>query len=213
MSWWVHNLKHKELYERYNKQEWEKSKRTVFSSRVLLYWYTREQALLNDSKLSESRLKRYGSELDENWRVCRKCWIYKTYDMFSKNKAVINWYTSTCKECRNKYKAEYRARTDYKIDRLYKKNKRHLKNWEQIYFQDDIRTVIDYKIKKWYTVKSVLNWTERIISTSDNHYRTNNNCVRFRKLNNILIVKTNEELEEEKKLEEEKAYRSIEFLS
>ena len=102
-------------------------------------------------------------------------------------------------------KAEYRKRTQYAKDHEYKKNKRNLKEWDQIYFQNDIREVIWYKTKKWYTVKSVLNGVLKQISTSDNHYKPNNHCVRFRKLWSILKVKTNEQIKKEKELEEEKA--------
>ena len=86
-------------------------------------------------------------------------------------------------------KAEYRKRTQYAKDHEYKIKKRKLNQWDQIYFQDDIREVISYRVKKWYLVKSLLNWTEREISTSDNHYKPNNKCVRFRKLNNVLELK------------------------
>jgi hypothetical protein len=42
---------------------------------------------------------------------------------------------------------------------------------------------------KWYIVKSIVSWEERRISTSDNHYRRNNSCVRFRKLlENVVLV-------------------------
>lgn len=38
-----------------------------------------------------------------------------------------------------------------------------------------------------------MNWTERRISTSDNHYRRNNNCVRFKKLKNpVVLMRTKE---------------------
>lgn len=38
-----------------------------------------------------------------------------------------------------------------------------------------------------------MNWNERRISTSDNHYRRNNNCVRFTKLENpVVMMRTRE---------------------
>jgi hypothetical protein len=40
--------------------------------------------------------------------------------------------TSQCKECRNKYKAEYRAKTNHQKDREYKQRKRKLTIGEQI---------------------------------------------------------------------------------
>lgn len=198
-------LKHKELYERYQQQPEPKAKRSYFSSRVLRYWYSKEKAIKDKSYLSESRLERYWSVIKENWRICRKCWVFKERKDFSKDRASNYWYSSTCKECRNKAKAEYRERTNRRTDRLYKENRRHLKEWEQIYFQDDIREVISYKFKKWYTVKSILNWTERIIDTNDNHNALNNHCVRFRKMKSLLKVKTIEQLEQERMEQEERA--------
>ena len=189
-KWWVLNLKHKELYERYNQQPEPKAKRSIFANRVLRCNITKTEALNPWSLLSFWKLKRFGSIVKEDWRVCTKCKQFKLRDEFAKNKTGFNWRTCNCKECRNKAKAEYRERTNRRTDRLYKENKRHLKEWEQIYFQDDIREVISYKRKKWYTVKSILNWTERIIDTNDNHNVLNNHCVRFRKMKSLLKVET-----------------------
>ena len=97
-------LKHKELYERYQQQPEPKAKRNYFSLRVLRYWYTKEKAIIDKNYLSESRLERYWSKIEQNWRICRKCWVFKERKDFSKNRAVSYWYTSTCKECRNKKK-------------------------------------------------------------------------------------------------------------
>lgn len=203
--WNLNNLKHKELYERYQKQDDPKAKRSVFASRVLRYWYSKEESLNPESIQKEWKRKRYWTIITENWRVCSRCKKLKAWNEFARNKEWINWYTCNCKECRNEMKAEYRKRTQYAKDHEYKKNKRNLKEWDQIYFQNDIREVIWYKTKKWYTVKSVLNGVLKQISTSDNHYKPNNHCVRFRKLWSILKVKTNEQIQMEKELEEEKA--------
>ena len=193
--WNLNNLKHKELYERYQKQDDPKAKRSIFANRVLQYWYSKEDALNPESLIKEERRKRYWTIITENWRVCSRCKKLKAWNEFARNKEWINWYTCNCKECRNEMKADYRKKTNYSKDHEYKKNKRNLKEWDQIYFQNDIREVIWYKTKKWYTVKSVLNGVLKQISTSDNHYKPNNHCVRFRKLNTPL------ELVEEKKEE------------
>lgn len=139
----------------------------------------------------------------EEWRECSKCKKFKRWEEFAKNKLWTNWYTCNCKECRNEMKREYRLRTWYAKDHEYKKNKRVLAIWDQIYFQDDVWEVLSYKMKKWYLVKSILNWTEKKISTMDNHHSINNSCVRFTKLKSLLRVKTTEQLEIEKQLQEE----------
>lgn len=204
----MHNtyaLKHKELYHRYQEHPEPKAERRKFSNRVLRYGIPKEKALQKESMLSEWKLKRFGSIVKENWRVCTVCKEFKERDKFARSRSWYNWYTCNCKECRNKMKADYRTRTNRVKDHAYKEKKRNLKVWEQIYFQDDVREVISYKMKKWYLVKSILNWIEKRISTSDNHYKPNNSCVRFRKLENNLKVKTNEQIQREKELEEEKA--------
>ena len=203
--WNLNNLKNKELYEWYQKQDNPKAKRSVFASRVLRYWYSKEESLNPESIQKEWKRKRYWTIIKENWRVCSRCKKFKIREEFARTRYWINWRTCNCKECRNEMKAEYRKRTQYAKDHEYKKNKRNLKEWDQIYFQNDIREVIWYKTKKWYTVKSVLNGVLKQISTSDNHYKPNNHCVRFRKLWSILKVKTNEQIQKEKELEEEKA--------
>ena len=203
MKWGIHNLKHKELYEWYNNQPEPKVKRAKFSSRVIQYWYSKEDAIKDIDYLKLGKRKRYWTIVEENWRVCSRCKQFKEWNMFARTKDGINGRTSNCKQCRNEMKREYRLKTWYAKDHEYKKNKRVLSIWDQIYFQDDVWEVLDYKHKKWYTVKSILNWTEKKISTMDNHYSINNSCVRFTKLKSLLRVKTTEQLEIEKQLQEE----------
>ena len=50
----------------------------------------------------------------EKWRVCSKCKIFKVWDLFSKDKNKKLWYTSNCKECRNKYKEIYKNTLEWK---------------------------------------------------------------------------------------------------
>lgn len=203
----LNHLKYKDLYERYQNYAWEKCKYNTFAARVTRYWYSKEDAIsINNYILgtlwSKLRYKRYNSVVDENGRVCRGCWVYKTWDKFWKNKQQKNWYTSRCLECRNLKKKEYRKANKCAKDKEYRNWRRNLAIGDQIYFQDDIWDVISYKYKKWYTVRSILNWWERIICTWDNHHVKGNHCVRFRKLVHKLEVKTVEELkreEEEKK--------------
>ena len=205
MRWGIYNLKHKELYEWYNNQPEPKVKRAKFSNRIFQYWYSREDAIKDVNWMSLKKRTKNWIIIKENWRVCSKCKQFKEWNCFARTKKWINWYTCNCKECRNKAKAEYRKRTNYAKDHEYKKNKRNLTIWDQIYFQDDVWEVLDYKHKKWYTVKSILNWTEKKISTMDNHHSINNSCVRFTKLKSLLRVKTTEQLKLEKQLAEERA--------
>lgn len=203
MRWGIYNLKHKELYEWYNNQPEPKVKRAKFSNRIFQYWYSKEDALKDVNWMSLKKRTKYWIIIKENWRVCSKCKQFKEWNCFARTKEWINWYTCNCKECRNKMKADYRMRTNYTKDHEYKLNKRNLKQWDQIYFQDDIREVVSYKMKKWYLVKSILNGAEKRISTGDNHYRQNNICVRYRKLTNLLEVKTKDEIKKAEELKEE----------
>ena len=220
MSWKIGNtnaLKNKELYERWLKQEWDKAKWSLFASRVLRYWYSREKALLNKrfdkwELWSQLRFKQYQSIIKEDWRVCTDCWKFKTRDKFCISRSASTWHTPNCYDCRNERKRQYRNEHGRAVDRAYKNYKRKLNIGDQIYFNSDIREVLDYKYRKWYTVKSILNWTERRISTSDNHYVRNNSCVRFIKLEYLLKVKTTEELEKEQDLKEEQSVNSELFI-
>lgn len=133
------------------------------------------------------------TEITADGRVCCKCWKFKLRKDYSVCRSVKAWYTSKCKDCRNAYHKELRERHDYEWDRRYKLQRRKLEIWDQIYFHNEIWEVKEYRNKKWYTVKSIMNWTERIISTSDNHNYPNNHCVRFVKLKNpIVMVRTTE---------------------
>ena len=190
-------LKHKELYERYENQQEPKTKWNYFANRVLRYWMSKEYAIQDKNLLWEARRKQNWTIIKEDGRVCSKCKQFKLRDEFAKTKNWINGRTSNCKECRNKMKAEYRSRTNYKIDHEYKIKKRNLQIWEQISFNDNIREVISYKFHKWYKVKSILTGDERMISTADNHNKPNNRCVRFMKLQSQILKKTSKETDSE----------------
>ena len=179
-AWGVYNLKHKELYEWYQQQPEPKCQRAKFASRVKMYGYSKEKALALESLYAAKR--REHIVYDSDGRVCTRCWEYKKRDDYSYNKVWFHKRNSTCKECKNKAHAEYRLNWWYEKDREYKEKKRYLEQWDQIYFNSEIREVGDYKYNKWYSVKSIVNWDERRISTADNHYRRNNHCVRFTKL-------------------------------
>lgn len=179
----IHNLKHKELYARYTNYTWDKCKRSVFASRVTRYWYTKEKAIVKTrydkwDNGTQLRYKIYNSVVDDNGRVCRDCWEYKTWDKFCRSKNTRSWYTPNCYECRNKRKREYRLKTWNAKDREYKLKKRKLIIWEYIallnpwilnwMIRENSFKVIDYKNRKWYTIQSCLDWHIEKIDTNDN---------------------------------------------
>lgn len=130
-KWWVRHLKHIELYKWYKRQPKPKPKRSVFCARVIRYGYDREKAITTDNLQSEKMIKRFGSEIWEDGRVCNKCKEYKKRDLFARSKVWVNGYTSICKECRNKKHQEYRLNWGYEKDREYKQKKRKAENlWE-----------------------------------------------------------------------------------
>lgn len=141
---------------------------------------------------------------DDNGRVCSCCKQYKARDQFSVDRSRFNARQRSydCLECRREKKKAYRLKTWYAKDHEYKYKKRHLEIGDQIYFNSEIREVIDHKYNG-YIVRSIIFWNERRISTSDNHYRRNNNCVRFTKLQEKIVMElpkeTKQELVEEKK--------------
>ena len=145
-------MKHIELYQWYKKQPKPKCKRAKFCARVVRYGYDREKALTTDNLQSDKMLKRYGSEIWEDGRVCNKCREYKLRDYFARSKVWVNWYTSICKECRNKQHKEYRINWWYEKDHEYKMRKRKLKPYEKIMFNWEVYSVIGYTYKKWYRI-------------------------------------------------------------
>ena len=125
-------------------------------------------------------------------RICTRCWIFKLRDEFNRNRVGHNGRCSRCRDCMNKQHHEYRESTDRKKDREYKYKRRHLEIWDQIYFHSEIWEVKE-KRYNWYIVKSIMNWTERRISTSDNAQAWYTNCVKFIKLKNPIVLMVSKE--------------------
>lgn len=183
----LNNLKHKELYQWYQDYPYSiKATWVVFSQRVLRYWIPKERAIKREQCMTMRRIK---TKYDDKWRICTHCWEYKLWSEFAKTRACKLWYTSDCKECRNKRKKEYRARPDTRDKELaYKKKVRTLEIWSYISFREpieidwmlreDINKVISYKFKKWYKIQSVHTWEIRTLDTNDNK-RTNQNSKYF----------------------------------
>lgn len=200
-SWWLRYCKNIELHQRYESQPQPKCNRVKFISRVKKYWYAKEQAISSERYIFQAKRNQH-IKRDENWRVCNTCKQYKARDEFSYNRVWFHHRSPNCKECRNKKHREYRMNWWSEKDKEYRIKKRHLTIWEQVYFHWQIREVIDKKYN-WYIVKNIITEETRRISTSDNHYRPNNSCVRFQKLvENVKLVETQEEeIEERPKFE------------
>ena len=154
------NLKHKELNYWYHKQTEPKSSYKTYIARVVRYWYSKEKAILK-AKLQRNHPLNY---VDDNWWVCNSCKTYKLWELYSRTRVWYNNRTPNCLECRNKYKKEYRKRSNK--NKEYKLRTRNpiigsiigLTNYK---FRDKNdnprevpRKVISYKKNKWYLLYS-----------------------------------------------------------
>lgn len=191
----VNNLKHVQLYEWYLQQPDPKCKRSKFCARVMRYWYDKSAALTTESVYKEKRIKHI--VYDSDGRVCNKCKQYKKRNLFARSKTWFMKHTPICKECRNKYHTEYRLKTWYEKDHEYKYRKRKLNIWDQVYFNSQIREVIDYRNNRWYWVKSIVSGEKRRIDTNDNPISTTHNVVRFVKLIDKIVLEQPKEIQQE----------------
>jgi len=173
---WAFHVKRSELLMRYRNYKKEKCKQSVFIARVTRYWYSKTKAIrLWDCRDWKHLLK---SEIKEDWRVCVRCWQFKPWDLFSKDKQFRMWYTSDCKECRNKIHQEHRNKDHHSKDHEYKIRKRKLQIGDKIAFlkpiiiddilREDVWKVICYQMKKWYTIESIYTKKIRQLDTWDN---------------------------------------------
>lgn len=171
------NTKHKDLVIRYkeNRVFWS-ANYPCFYWRVMRCWRTKEKAIIRLHPVKKpNQIK---SEVLEHGRVCTNCNIFKTWDLYCKSVWWVAWHTNNCKECRNKYKREFRAKTDYAKDREYKKKKRTLHIGDKIKLKDvtkvwdtyihPVREVVKYEYKKWYTLYSQEHKVYRSLDTGDN---------------------------------------------
>jgi len=123
----LNNLKYKTEYEYYNSYCWDKVRYWLYRERFLK-WISKEKAIIPWNLRTQGKIK-------ENWRICNKCWLFKEWSEYSKSK---NKYTTTCKECRNKVKAEYRK----------------TQHWKQMAKNHHIKYRADYKKLKHEREKS-----------------------------------------------------------
>jgi hypothetical protein len=71
---------------------------------VLRYNIPKEEAIKDKSFLSEWKLKRFGSIVKENWRVCTHCKEFKERDKFAKSRTWYNWTLVIVKNAEIKWK-------------------------------------------------------------------------------------------------------------
>lgn len=102
--WNLYALKYKEEYYFYHNFEWKKAVYILYMQRIVQQWWNKENAI-NPDKWSKRKI-------DEIWRECSKCWIYKVRDLFNK---TINWRTSQCKICRAETKRKYRQTVHWQM--------------------------------------------------------------------------------------------------
>lgn len=169
------HVKYKEINDYYRAYSNPKVKYNTFLQRILYHWYTDREKAITEKKYEKRRNNHW---IYEDGRICKCCWKYKPRAEFHYTRASVCGMTSQCKECRNKYKAEYRAKTNHQKDREYKQRKRKLTIGEQIALvqpryinwmpREDIYKVVDYKYKKWYLLQSIIDQTYKWIDTWDN---------------------------------------------
>ena len=185
MAWGDHNVKYPELLAWYRSYEWEKCKYTVFMSRVIRYWYSKEEAITPKSLLGKRKIK---TEIREDGRVCTVCGKFKFRDEFVRTKGTTTGRTPNCKDCRNEMKKSYREKNWYAKDKEYKQRTRKLMIWSYIAFlnpvtidwapRENVREVVGYQLKKGYQLKSVYTWAYRTLDTNDNR-KVSQNCLPY----------------------------------
>ena len=166
MRWWANNIKHKELNQFYHEYDWPKIWYTTYLWRVLRYWYSKEMAINKYAKLLWKHMIK--SAVDDKGRVCVKCNEYKIWSEFARSATWYKFRTSSCKQCRNKYKKEYRMATNNKKDKEYKSKTRNLEIWQYIHFWIvkinwtvqlmEYWKVVEKKPMQAYKLKSITTW-------------------------------------------------------
>lgn len=180
-----HNVKYPELLAWYRAYEWEKCKYRIFMSRVIRYWYSKEEAITPKSLIGKRKIK---TEIREDGRVCTVCWQFKFRDEFARTKGTTTGRTPNCKDCRNEMKKSYREKNWYAKDKEYKLRTRKLTIWSYIAFlnpvyidwapRENVRQIVGYQMKKGYELKSVHTWAYRTLDTNDNR-KVSQNCLPY----------------------------------
>lgn len=175
----IRNLKHKELWLRYQENKTILSTSYAnYINRILRYWQTKEDAIKIANNIKKPNAIK--TMVDQNWRECTICRIYKDRWSYHNSKSWVYRKTNDCKECRNKKRQEYREKTNRIKDREYKKKTRTLEIWSTIALfnpiwinwvpREDKYKVLSYKKYKWYLLKSLHTWEETYKSISDNKH-------------------------------------------
>lgn len=125
------------------------------------------------------------TKITDTGRICTKCWCYKKWIDFSKDKNHKTWYSTQCLECRNKYKLEYRkkewirekelqykkehrTKEKTKLDNIYYQDKQIIKNREilkqfksHLFLRKEAKeNKINYFLNRWYD----LNYLKKIFN-------------------------------------------------
>lgn len=185
---WAFNVKRHELLKRFHSCNKPKCKQTVFIARVTKYWYSKTKAIKPwDMRSGTHRIK---TEIKQEWRICTRCGLFKLWDQFAKSKDFRQFYTSDCKECRNRIHQERRIQERYSKDREYKLRRRKLQIGDLIAFmepvvieeipREDAWKVIAYEHNKWYTIRSIRTREVKQLDTGDNPQ--SDNCKKFYKI-------------------------------
>ena len=177
-AWWAYHIKRKEQLNYYHSYVWDKCSYPVFFARIHKHWYSYEEAINPESMKWKHMIK---TEIKEDWRVCTKCLVFKPRNKFSKTKSTTTRRSADCLECRRKRKQEYRKKTNYNKDHEYKKIRRKLEIWTIITMEkeryidwlprEDKWIVEKYEFKKWYLIKSLIDWIYKRIDLWDNGTR------------------------------------------
>lgn len=86
--------------------------------------------------------------IDEEGRECSRCWVYKIWDCFNKNKQSAIWYHSACKLCTYKDKTvtENKPKTQNRTNYEIEKEPLPTQSWK-----DDTRTAKhDIVVPNWF---------------------------------------------------------------
>jgi len=78
-------------------------------------------------------------KITEQWRVCSRCWKFKVWGEFNKDKTWTNHKVPYCKDCWIKYKAIFRSNEENKKrENEHKKEYRATERWKLIIKLDNI---------------------------------------------------------------------------
>lgn len=141
------NLKYKEAYTYWKNYPGKKLK-----------WITVRHRVNNLGRPIEKAVKLYnkttkGLKVTAMGKECSKCRVFKGMSHFVRDKSRAFGRSCDCKECRNKYKREYRKRASAKkVERASYEKWKKSERWKQI-----IKAYALYYYRHWNNIK-ILKW-------------------------------------------------------